>query len=112
MLPAVWCLLHSVAQNPPPPPPHKPIHTLTSENPELVPVWRMQRLGGHGRVLRIGHGKFSKVYKGRKKFTIRFVAVKSFEKSRREKVLIEVDILSKLNHPKPGLFRPPPPPRR
>ncbi|CAE7318020.1 RUK [Symbiodinium natans] len=47
----------------------------------------------------IGHGKFSKVYKGRKKFTIRFVAVKSFEKSRREKVLIEVDILSKLNHP-------------
>lgn len=47
----------------------------------------------------IGHGKFSKVYKGRKKFTIRFVAVKSFEKSRREKVLTEAEILSKLSHP-------------
>mmetsp|Transcript_44705 Transcript_44705/g.83486 ORF Transcript_44705/g.83486 Transcript_44705/m.83486 type:complete len:276 (-) Transcript_44705:58-885(-) len=47
----------------------------------------------------IGHGKFSKVYKGRKKYTIRFVAVKSFEKSRRDKVVTEVDILSKLHHP-------------
>eukprot|EP00928_Gymnodinium_smaydae_P010772 TRINITY_DN1405_c0_g3_i1.p1 TRINITY_DN1405_c0_g3~~TRINITY_DN1405_c0_g3_i1.p1 ORF type:complete len:1319 (-),score=194.91 TRINITY_DN1405_c0_g3_i1:56-4012(-) len=47
----------------------------------------------------IGHGKFSMVYKGRKKHTIRYVAVKSIEKNRRDKVMIEVGVLSRLNHP-------------
>jgi len=47
----------------------------------------------------IGHGKFSTVYKGRKRHTIRYVAVKSIEKSRREKVMKEVDIMSQLHHP-------------
>ncbi|CAJ1397395.1 unnamed protein product [Effrenium voratum] len=46
----------------------------------------------------IGHGKFSKVYKGRKKFTIQFVAVKSIEKCRRDRVMTEVGILSNLQH--------------
>lgn len=46
----------------------------------------------------IGRGKYSQVYKGRQKFTIQFVAVKSVEKCRREKVMTEVDILSSLRH--------------
>eukprot|EP00913_Durusdinium_trenchii_P019436 g18273.t2 len=37
----------------------------------------------------IGRGKYSQVYKGRQKFTIQFVAVKSVEKCRREKVMTE-----------------------
>jgi len=47
----------------------------------------------------IGRGKYSQVYKGRKKFTIQFVAVKSTEKCQREKVMTEVEILSGLHHP-------------
>lgn len=46
----------------------------------------------------IGHGKCSSVYKGRKRHTIRYVAVKSIEKNRRDKVMAEVSILQKLNH--------------
>lgn len=46
----------------------------------------------------IGRGKYSQVYKGRKKFTIQFVAVKSIEKCRREKVMTEVELLSGLHH--------------
>lgn len=38
------------------------------------------------------------MYKGRKKFTIQFVAVKSIEKCRREKVMTEVELLSGLHH--------------
>ena len=42
----------------------------------------------------IGKGKYSVVYKGRKKKTIEYMAVKSLEKSRRTKLLNEVFILS------------------
>ena len=38
----------------------------------------------------VGRGKNSVVYKGRRKKTIDYVAVKSVEKSRRKKVLNEV----------------------
>jgi len=44
----------------------------------------------------------AEVYKGRKKFTIHFVAVKSTEKCQREKVMTEVELLSGLRHPKLG----------
>eukprot|EP00667_Euglena_gracilis_P025346 EG_transcript_29712 len=47
----------------------------------------------------IGKGKFSTVYKGRKKRSIDYYAVKSIEKSQRAKVLNEVQILHALNHP-------------
>ncbi|KAK9287888.1 hypothetical protein L1049_016331 [Liquidambar formosana] len=47
----------------------------------------------------IGHGKYSTVYKGRKKKTIEYFAVKSVEKSHRSKVLQEVRILHSLDHP-------------
>lgn len=40
----------------------------------------------------IGKGKYSVVYKGRKKKTIEYMAVKSLEKSRRTKLLNEVSI--------------------
>lgn len=46
----------------------------------------------------IGKGKYSTVYKGRKKHTIHYVVVKSIEKHRREKVMTEVGILSQLDH--------------
>jgi len=46
----------------------------------------------------IGKGKFSTVYKGRKKKSIEYVAVKMLEKSRRKKVLNEVRIFHNLNH--------------
>ncbi|CAE8617373.1 unnamed protein product [Polarella glacialis] len=46
----------------------------------------------------IGHGKFSTVYKGRKRYSISYVAVKSIEKSRREKFMTEVGILSNTKH--------------
>jgi len=46
----------------------------------------------------IGKGKYSTVYKGRKRHTIRYVVVKSIEKHRREKVMTEVGILSQLDH--------------
>lgn len=46
----------------------------------------------------VGRGKHSVVYKGRKKKTIEYVAVKSVEKSRKKKVLAEVPFFSKLKH--------------
>ncbi len=38
----------------------------------------------------VGRGKFSVVYKGRKKKTFEYVAVKSVERSRRKKLMNEV----------------------
>ena len=46
----------------------------------------------------IGRGKSSVVYKGRKKKTIEYLAVKSVEKSRRTKILNEVRIMHTLDH--------------
>ncbi|KAJ0034652.1 hypothetical protein Pint_25023 [Pistacia integerrima] len=47
----------------------------------------------------IGHGKCSTVYKGRKKKTIEYFAIKSVDKSQKSKVLQEVRILHSLDHP-------------
>ncbi|XP_044484425.1 serine/threonine-protein kinase RUNKEL-like [Mangifera indica] len=47
----------------------------------------------------IGRGKHSTVYKGRKKKTIEYFAVKSVDKSRKSKVLQEVRMLHSLDHP-------------
>ncbi len=44
----------------------------------------------------IGRGKQSVVYKGRKKKSIEYVAVKSLEKTKRKKVLNEVKIFHNL----------------
>ncbi|KAK3159970.1 hypothetical protein QOZ80_1BG0053560 [Eleusine coracana subsp. coracana] len=46
----------------------------------------------------IGRGKHSTVYKGRKKKTIEYFAVKSVDKSQRSKVLNEVRLLNSLDH--------------
>uniref|UniRef100_A0ACD5W078 Uncharacterized protein n=1 Tax=Avena sativa TaxID=4498 RepID=A0ACD5W078_AVESA len=46
----------------------------------------------------IGRGKHSTVYKGRKKKTIEYFAVKSVDKSQRSKVLNEVRMLHSLDH--------------
>ncbi|XP_075521675.1 serine/threonine-protein kinase RUNKEL-like [Primulina tabacum] len=46
----------------------------------------------------IGRGKYSTVYKGRKKKTIEYFAIKSVDKSNRTKVLQEVRILHTLDH--------------
>ncbi|OAY82064.1 Serine/threonine-protein kinase RUNKEL [Ananas comosus] len=46
----------------------------------------------------IGRGKYSTVYKGRKKKTIEYYAIKSVEKSQRSKVLQEVRMLHSLDH--------------
>ncbi|RDX89196.1 Serine/threonine-protein kinase RUNKEL, partial [Mucuna pruriens] len=46
----------------------------------------------------IGRGKYSTVYKGRKKKTIEYFAIKSVDKSHKTKVLEEVRILHKLDH--------------
>ncbi|KZV28057.1 hypothetical protein F511_33110 [Dorcoceras hygrometricum] len=46
----------------------------------------------------IGRGKYSTVYKGRKKKTIEYFAIKSVDKSHRTKVLQEVRILHTLDH--------------
>ncbi|KAL3812788.1 hypothetical protein ACJIZ3_014056 [Penstemon smallii] len=46
----------------------------------------------------IGRGKLSTVYKGRKKKTIEYYAIKSVDKSHRSKVLQEVRILHTLDH--------------
>ncbi|KAE8712390.1 hypothetical protein F3Y22_tig00110257pilonHSYRG00074 [Hibiscus syriacus] len=45
----------------------------------------------------ISRGKYSTVYKRRKKKTIEYFAIKSVEKSQRSKVLLEVRILHSLN---------------
>ncbi|KAK9079926.1 hypothetical protein SSX86_001601 [Deinandra increscens subsp. villosa] len=47
----------------------------------------------------IGQGKYSTVYKGRKKKSIEYFALKSVEKSHKSKVLQEVRILHSLDHP-------------
>jgi serine/threonine-protein kinase ULK4 len=47
----------------------------------------------------IGRGKYSVVYKGRKKKTIEFVAVKSVDRLRRKKLMNEVRIFHNLDHP-------------
>ncbi|XVF28423.1 hypothetical protein REPUB_Repub15cG0028200 [Reevesia pubescens] len=47
----------------------------------------------------IGRGKYSTVYKGRRKNTIEYFAIKSVDKSQRSKVLQEVRILHSLNEP-------------
>ncbi|CAM8911860.1 unnamed protein product [Rhodiola kirilowii] len=47
----------------------------------------------------IGRGKHSTVYKGRKKKTIEYFAIKSVDKSQKNKVLQEVRILHALDHP-------------
>ncbi|MED6121685.1 hypothetical protein PIB30_032454 [Stylosanthes scabra] len=46
----------------------------------------------------IGRGKYSTVYKGRKKKTIEYFAIKSVDKSQKNKVLHEVKILHSLDH--------------
>ncbi|KAL3329897.1 hypothetical protein AABB24_033987 [Solanum stoloniferum] len=46
----------------------------------------------------IGRGKHSTVYKGRKKKTIEYFAIKSVDKSQKNKVLHEVRILHSLDH--------------
>ncbi|CAL0301211.1 unnamed protein product [Lupinus luteus] len=46
----------------------------------------------------IGRGKHSTVYKGRKKQTIEYFAIKSVDKSQKNKVLQEVRILHSLDH--------------
>lgn len=48
---------------------------------------------------RIGQGKYSAVYKGRKKKSIEYFALKSVDKSHKSKVLQEVRILHSLDHP-------------
>ncbi|EXB74817.1 Serine/threonine-protein kinase ULK4 [Morus notabilis] len=47
----------------------------------------------------IGRGKYSTVYKGRKKKTIEYCAIKSVDKSHKNKILQEVRILHSLGHP-------------
>ncbi|KAA8527500.1 hypothetical protein F0562_034785 [Nyssa sinensis] len=47
----------------------------------------------------IGRGKYSTVYKGRKKKTIEYFAIKSVDKPQKSKVLQEVRILHTLDHP-------------
>ncbi|XP_038703583.1 serine/threonine-protein kinase RUNKEL-like isoform X2 [Tripterygium wilfordii] len=46
----------------------------------------------------IGRGKYSTVYKGRKKKTIEYFAIKSVDKSHKKKILYEVRILHSLDH--------------
>ncbi|KAL9232828.1 hypothetical protein vseg_007893 [Gypsophila vaccaria] len=48
---------------------------------------------------KIGSGKYSAVYKGRKKKTIEYFALKSVDKSHKSKILQEVRILHALDHP-------------
>lgn len=47
----------------------------------------------------IGQGKYSTVYKGRKKKSVEYFAIKSVDKSHKSKVLQEVRILHSLDHP-------------
>ena len=46
----------------------------------------------------ISRGKYSVVYKGRKKKSIEYVSVKSVERGRRKKLMNEVRIFHNLNH--------------
>ena len=47
----------------------------------------------------IGRGKHSVVYKGRRKKTIQYYAIKSVDKSQRPRVLQEVQVLRSVSHP-------------
>ncbi|GKU85564.1 hypothetical protein SLEP1_g221 [Rubroshorea leprosula] len=47
----------------------------------------------------IGRGKYSTVYKGRKKKSIEYFAIKSVDKSQKSKMLQEVRVLHSLDHP-------------
>ncbi|XP_047331377.1 serine/threonine-protein kinase RUNKEL-like [Impatiens glandulifera] len=47
----------------------------------------------------IGRGKYSTVYKGRKKKSLEYFAIKSVDKSQKTKVLQEVRVLHTLDHP-------------
>ena len=51
----------------------------------------------------IGRGKHSVVYKGRRKKTIQYYAIKSVDKSQRQRVLQEVQVLRATSHP--GVLR-------
>jgi serine/threonine protein kinase len=55
----------------------------------------------------IGRGKYSVVYKGRKKKTIQYFAIKSVEKSHKEKVLNEVATLGFFKMKYEGFNSPP-----
>ena len=44
----------------------------------------------------IGHGKHSTIYKGRRKFSIEYIAVKSVDKSKRSRVINEVAVSEEL----------------
>ena len=46
----------------------------------------------------VGRGQYSVVYKGRKKKTIEYVAVKSVERGRRKKLMNEVNVFKGLDH--------------
>jgi serine/threonine-protein kinase ULK4 len=46
----------------------------------------------------IGRGNYSVVYKGRRKQSIEYYAIKSVEKQNKEKVLNEVSMLHELDH--------------
>ena len=46
----------------------------------------------------VGRGKFSVVYKGRKKKSIEYVAVKSVERGRRKKLMDEVSIFQMIEN--------------
>jgi serine/threonine-protein kinase ULK4 len=46
----------------------------------------------------VGRGKFSVVYKGRKKRSIEYVAVKSVERGRRKKLMDEVAFFQQIEN--------------
>jgi serine/threonine-protein kinase ULK4 len=46
----------------------------------------------------VGRGKYSVVYKGRKKKSIEYVAVKSVERSRKKKLMEEVSIFQQIEN--------------
>ncbi|KAH8609470.1 Protein kinase domain [Trypanosoma vivax] len=48
----------------------------------------------------IGKGRFSRVYKGRRKKTIDYYAISSIDKSQRQRVLTNVKFLRSANHPR------------
>ncbi|XWS08653.1 hypothetical protein CRYUN_Cryun40dG0020000 [Craigia yunnanensis] len=70
-----------------------PLSQFSDRNPNLIKM-------NHYHIYEaIGRGKHSTVYKGRKKMTIEYFAIKSVDKSQRSKVLQEVRILHSLNDP-------------
>ncbi|KAG8372997.1 hypothetical protein BUALT_Bualt12G0125200 [Buddleja alternifolia] len=61
-------------------------------------IWSTPSMNHYHIYEAIGRGKCSTVYKGRKKKTIEYFAIKSVDKSHRSKVLQEVRILHTLDH--------------